>query len=96
MPQFATTLGRKFVGSFSPGWQFFLWSSSAQLLMWGTLNLDRGTRPPYNLGTADAGCGILVLLTTFTSGCLQRCKDAKQQNLRCIASSLNFPWYGME
>ena len=29
---------------------------------------------------------------TFTSGCLQRCKDAKQQNILCIASSLKFLW----
>ena len=27
------------------------------------------------------------------SGCLQHCKGAKQQNLRCIASSLKFLWY---
>ena len=60
LPQYATTLGRKFVGSFSPGWLFFVWSSSAQLSMggrlnldWGMLNLDGGTltldgdtRPP--------------------------------------------------
>ena len=52
-PQFATTLGWKFVISFSIGWLFFLWSSSAQLSMvgrlnldGGTLNLDGGTRPP--------------------------------------------------
>ena len=31
---------------------------------------------------------------TFTSGCLQHCKGAKQQNIRCIASSLKFLWYG--
>ena len=31
---------------------------------------------------------------TFTSGCLQRCKGAKQQNIRCIASSLKFLWCG--
>ena len=31
---------------------------------------------------------------TFTSGCLQHCIDAKQQNIRCIASSLKFVWYG--
>ena len=42
-PQFATIFGRKFVGSFSPSWLFFLWSSSAQLLMGGSLNLDGGT-----------------------------------------------------
>ena len=35
--------GRKFVGSFSPGWLFFLWSSSAQLSMGGRLTLDGGT-----------------------------------------------------
>ena len=29
---------------------------------------------------------------TFTSGCLQHCKDAKQPNIRCIASSLKFLW----
>ena len=65
-PQFATIFGRKFVGSFSPIWLFFLWSSSAQLSMvgclnldggtlnidGGTLTLDGGTRPPYNLSTA--------------------------------------------
>ena len=42
-PQFATIFGRKFVGSFSPGWLFFLWSSSAQLSMGGRLNFDGGT-----------------------------------------------------
>ena len=26
------------------------------------------------------------------SGCLQHCKSAKQQNLRCIAFSLKFLW----
>ena len=26
-------------------------------------------------------------------GCLQHCKGAKQQNIRCIASSLKFVWY---
>ena len=31
---------------------------------------------------------------TFTSGCLQLCKGVKQQNIRCIASSLKFLWYG--
>ena len=31
---------------------------------------------------------------TFTSGCLQNCKGAKQQNIRCIASILKFLWYG--
>ena len=41
-----TIFGRKLVGSFSPGWLFFLWSSSAQLSMRGRLNLDGGTRPP--------------------------------------------------
>ena len=60
LPQLSTIFGRKFVGSFSPGRLFFLWSSSAQLSMggrlkidWGTLNLDGGTltldggtRPP--------------------------------------------------
>ena len=64
-PQFATIFGGKLVGSFSPGWLFFLWSSSAQLSMGGRLNLDRGTlnldggtltldggtRPPCNLST---------------------------------------------
>ena len=40
--QFATIFGRKFVGSFNPGWLFFLWSSSAQLSMGGRLNLDGG------------------------------------------------------
>ena len=39
---------------------------------------------------------ILVLLAQFTSGCLQHCKGVKQQNIRCIASSLKFLWYGME
>ena len=28
------------------------------------------------------------------SDCLQHCKEAKQQNIRCIASSLKFLWYG--
>ena len=41
-PQIATIFGRKFVGSFSPRWLFFLWSSSAQLSMGGRLNLDGG------------------------------------------------------
>ena len=41
--QFATIFGRKFVGYFSPGWLFFLWSSSDQLLMGGRLNLDGAT-----------------------------------------------------
>ena len=31
---------------------------------------------------------------TFTSGVSQHCKGAKQQNLRCIASSLKFLRYG--
>ena len=31
---------------------------------------------------------------TFTSGCLQHHKDAKQQKIRCMASSLKFFWYG--
>ena len=31
---------------------------------------------------------------TFTSGCLRHCKGAKQKNIRCIASSLKFLWYG--
>ena len=31
---------------------------------------------------------------TLTSGCLQHCKGAKKQNIRCIASSLHFLWYG--
>ena len=31
---------------------------------------------------------------TFTSGCLPHCKGAKQQNIRCIASSLKFLWHG--
>ena len=42
-PQFATIFGRKFVGSFSPGWLFFFCSSSPQLSMGGRLNLDGGT-----------------------------------------------------
>ena len=42
-PQFATIFNRKFVGSLSPCWLFFLWSSSAQLSMEGRLNLDGGT-----------------------------------------------------
>ena len=57
-PQFATIFGKKFAGSFSPGWLFFLWLSSAQLsiggclnLNGGTLNLDGRTRPPYNIST---------------------------------------------
>ena len=33
--QFVTTLGRKFIVSFSPGWLFFHWSFSAQLSMGG-------------------------------------------------------------
>ena len=51
--QFATIFGRKCAGSFSPGWLFFLCSSSDQLSMRGrinldgrTLTLDGGTRPP--------------------------------------------------
>ena len=51
-PQFATIFGRKFVGSFSPGWLFCLCFSSAQPLEGERLNLDGGTRPPYNLSTA--------------------------------------------
>ena len=39
---------------------------------------------------SDTGCGILVMLTHLTSGCLQHCQNAKQQNMRCIASSLPF------
>ena len=35
--------GRKFVGSFSLGWLFFLCSSSAQFMMGGRLNFDGGT-----------------------------------------------------
>ena len=37
---------------------------------------------------------ILALLAQFTSGCLQHCKVVNQQNIRCIASSLKFLWYG--
>ena len=48
----ATVFSRKFAGSFSPGWLFFLLSSSAQLSMGGRLNLDGETRPPYNLSAA--------------------------------------------
>ena len=51
-PQFVTIFGRIFVGSFSPGLLFFLWSSSAQLSVGGRINLDEGTRPPNNLSTA--------------------------------------------
>ena len=54
------------IGSFSPSWLFFLWSSRAQLsvggrlnLCGGTLNLDGGTLTfdggmslPYNLSSA--------------------------------------------
>ena len=40
---FAAIFGRKFVESFSSGWLFFLWSSSAQLSVGGRLNLDGGT-----------------------------------------------------
>ena len=58
-PQFAIIFGKELVGSFSPGWLFFLWSSSAQLSVAGRLNLDEGTltldgtRPPYNLSTVN-------------------------------------------
>ena len=55
--QFATICGRKFVGSFSPGWLLF----SVKLSVGGRLNLDGGTlnldgrrvplSPPYNLST---------------------------------------------
>ena len=51
-PQFATIFGRKFVGSFSLGWLFFLWSSGAQLSMGGRSLLMGGRVPPpspYNL-----------------------------------------------
>ena len=41
--QFATIFGRKYAGSFSPGWLFFLCSSSAQLSMGGRLNFDGRT-----------------------------------------------------
>ena len=58
-PQFVTIFGKIFVWSFSPGWLFFLWFSSAQLSVRGRLNFDGGTltldggkRPPYNLSTA--------------------------------------------
>ena len=46
--QFATIFVKKFVGSFSPGWLFFLCSYSAQLSMGGRVP----PRPPYNLSTA--------------------------------------------
>ena len=31
-----------------------------------------------------------LLLHRSMSGCLQHCKDAKQQNIRCIDSSLKY------
>ena len=40
---FEIIFGRKFVGSFTPGWLFFLWSSGAQLSVGGRLHLDGGT-----------------------------------------------------
>ena len=70
LPQFANIFGRKFVGSFSPGWLFFLWSSSAQLAMRGGLNLDGGTRPPaspYNLSTDYAYLSRLEFNIAFSS-----------------------------
>ena len=63
--QFATIFGRKFVGSFSPGWLFFLWSSSAQLSMGERLNLDGGTRPPYNLSTGLYRLQLCLTLSQF-------------------------------
>ena len=55
-PQFATIFGRKFVGSFSPGWLLLLWSSSAQLSMGGRLNLD-GEMPKSRCGDANSRWG---------------------------------------
>ena len=49
---------------------------------------------PCAICIPDIGRCILVLFRLFTSGCLQHCKGAKQQNIRCIASSLKFLWYG--
>ena len=48
LPQFATIFGKKFVGSFSPGWLFFLWSSSS--------NLD-GRTPKSRWGEAHSRWG---------------------------------------
>ena len=36
---------------------------------------------------------LCICWRTFTRGCLQHCKGSKQQNIRCIASSLKFLWY---
>ena len=49
---------------------------------------------PCAIYTPETGRCILALLAQFTSGCLQHCKGVKQQNIRCIASSLKFLWYG--
>ena len=35
-----------------------------------------------------------IVGATSRVDCLQHCKGAKQQNLRYIASSLKFLWYG--
>ena len=51
---------------------------------------------PCAIRIPDTGRCILVLLAQFTSGCLQHCKGVEQQNIRCIASSLKFLWFGME
>ena len=47
-----------------------------------------------NMHTRYRFLHLRIVDEPFRSGCLQHCKDAKQQNIRCIASSLKFFWYG--
>ena len=76
-----------------------------KLLMMSLHDLRFNPPPIQNPGYAYAlnhlqyAYQILVVASwccwrTFTSGCLQHCIGAKQQNIRCIASSLKFLWYG--
>ena len=41
----------EFVGFIRAGWPLIVSSSSAQVSIGGRLNIDGGTRPPYNLST---------------------------------------------
>ena len=49
---------------------------------------------PCAICIPDTGCCILLMLTHHHERSLQHCKDAKQQNIRCIASSIKFLWSG--
>ena len=63
------------------------------------LPLIQNTGYAFALNHVQYANQILVVASyygwrTFTSGCLQHCKGAKQKNIRCVASSLKFLSYG--